>query len=90
MQPKGMRGIRFTKPQIASALKVVALLKTIGENYAGKTPAQVAINWTIQKGTLPIPGAKNERQAKENLGAVGWQLSEDDVIRLDEVSNPVT
>jgi len=51
-----------------------------------KTSAQVAINWCIAKGTLPIPGAKNQRQAKENAGALGWSLSEEQVARLDEVS----
>lgn len=40
---------------------------------------QVAINWTICKGALPIPGAKNERQVKEAAGALGWRLTPDEV-----------
>ena len=40
---------------------------------------QVAINWTICKGALPIPGAKNARQVKEAAGALGWRLTADEV-----------
>jgi len=47
------------------------------------------LNWTICKGTLPIPGAKNVRQAQENAGALGWKLTEDEVTRLDEASNQI-
>jgi aryl-alcohol dehydrogenase-like predicted oxidoreductase len=36
--------------------------------FDGDRTAQVAINWTICKGALPIPGAKNARQAKEAAG----------------------
>ena len=42
-------------------------------------PAQVAINWTLCKGAIPIPGAKNARQARESAGALGWRLTEDEV-----------
>lgn len=62
-------------------------LRRIGIQHGNKTPAQVAINWCVAKGTLPIPGAKNERQAKENAAALGWSLSEEEVARLDDVSN---
>jgi pyridoxine 4-dehydrogenase len=44
---------------------------------------QVAINWCICKGTVPIPGAKDLAQAKENLGALGWRLSSGEVAELD-------
>ena len=40
---------------------------------------QVAINWTLCKGALPIPGAKNARQVKEAAGALGWRMSPDQV-----------
>jgi len=52
----------------------------------GKTQSQVAINWAICKGTVPIPGARNLLQAKENLGAVGWKLSDAAVRELDNAS----
>jgi pyridoxine 4-dehydrogenase len=43
----------------------------------GKTIGQVALNWLLTKDELiiPIPGAKTPRQAKENIGAIGWRMS---------------
>ncbi|HXQ24405.1 MAG TPA: aldo/keto reductase [Candidatus Acidoferrales bacterium] len=64
---------------------IVAELRRMGERY-GKTPAQVALNWVICKGAVPIPGAKNRAQAEQNAGALGWRLSGDDLQALDRVS----
>jgi aryl-alcohol dehydrogenase-like predicted oxidoreductase len=58
----------------------------IGIQHDNKTMAQVALNWCIAKGTLTIPGAKNARQAKENAGALGWSLTEEQVAKLDELA----
>jgi pyridoxine 4-dehydrogenase len=65
------------------------LMREIGEAHGGKTPSQVALNWLICKGTLPIPGAKNVRQARENAGALGWRLNEAELAGLDEASAPL-
>lgn len=65
---------------------VVAELKRIGAANGDKTPSQVALNWIIAKGAVPIPGAKNRAQATENAGALGWLLSADDVAALDAVA----
>jgi pyridoxine 4-dehydrogenase len=46
----------------------------------------VALNWIICKDAVPIPGAKNGAQAKQNAGALGWRLSADDVAALDAVA----
>ncbi|MDX2272058.1 MAG: aldo/keto reductase [Cyanobacteriota bacterium] len=54
--------------------------------HHGKSLAQVALNWTIAKGSLPIPGAKNARQAAENAGALGWSLTAEEVGALDQAS----
>eukprot|EP00978_Attheya_sp_CCMP212_P008051 scaffold18739_cov52-Attheya_sp.AAC.4 len=54
-----------------------------------KTQSQVAINWAMCKGTVPIPGARNLKQAQENLGAVGWSLSNGAVDELDRAANNV-
>jgi diketogulonate reductase-like aldo/keto reductase len=62
------------------------LLNRIGGTHDGKTPAQVALNWVISKGLMPIPGVKTLSQAEVNAGALGWRLSEEEVQRLDEVS----
>jgi aryl-alcohol dehydrogenase-like predicted oxidoreductase len=69
--------------------ELIKLMTTIGQDHGGKSNAQVALNWVICKGTLPIPGAKNARQAQENAGALGWKLTNDEVAKLDEVSDQV-
>ena len=66
--------------------QVVAELRRIGEANDGKTPSQVALNWIIAKGAVPIPGAKNRAQAEENAGALGWAMGDDDVAALDAVA----
>ena len=43
---------------------------------------QVALNWLICQGAVPIPGAKNARQATDNAGALGWRMSAEEVARL--------
>ncbi len=83
--PPGLRG-RMLAGKLAAVQPLVGLLKEIGQAHGGKTPGQVALNWTICKGALPIPGARNARQAAENAGAIGWQLAEDEVAALDEAS----
>ncbi len=65
---------------------VVAELRRIGDQHGGKLPSQVALNWVMAKGAVPIPGAKNRQQAEENAGALGWSIDDDDVARLDRVA----
>jgi pyridoxine 4-dehydrogenase len=48
-----------------------------------KTCSQIAINWVVSKGAIPIVGAKDTQQATENFGAIGWSLSQDEVDKLD-------
>jgi aryl-alcohol dehydrogenase-like predicted oxidoreductase len=69
---------------------LIAALTEIGAAHGNKTPAQTALNWCICKGTLPIPGAKNARQAEQNAGALGWRLTEAEIAELDRVSEAVT
>ena len=54
----------------------------------GKTVPQVALNWLLQRPTISsvILGARNEEQLRQNLAAVGWNLSAEQVARLDEAS----
>jgi aryl-alcohol dehydrogenase-like predicted oxidoreductase len=65
---------------------IVAELRRIGAANGDKTPSQVALNWIIAKGAVPIPGAKNRDQAVENAGALGWSMSDDDIATLDAVA----
>jgi len=82
--PPGKRN--FSDFPMAEIDPVVAELRRIGESRGGKSPAQVALNWIICKGAVPIPGAKNASQAAQNAGALGWRLSADEVQALDAVS----
>ena len=82
--PPGRRS--FSDFPMAEIEPIVAALGRSGERHGGKTPAQVALNWLICKGTVPIPGAKNRAQADENAGALGWRLSAEDVEALDRVA----
>ncbi len=54
----------------------------------GKSVPQVALNWLLQRPTVSsvIIGARNEEQLKQNLGAVGWNLTKEQVAKLDEAS----
>ena len=66
--------------------RVVAVLRRIGEAHEGRTPSQVALNWVMAKGAVPIPGAKNKAQAEENAGSLGFSLEEGEVAELDEAA----
>ncbi len=84
--PPGIRGRQYSGilKKIQPLLK---LMTEIGQDLGGKTQAQIALNWLICKGTMPIPGAKNARQAEMNAGSLGWRLSEDQVKSLDAASD---
>jgi aryl-alcohol dehydrogenase-like predicted oxidoreductase len=82
--PPGKRNFSNHPMEVVDA--VVARLRQIGDNHGGKTPSQVALNWVIAKGAVPIPGAKSAAQAQENAGALGWRLDADDLAALDEAA----
>ncbi|HLH28795.1 MAG TPA: aldo/keto reductase [Acidimicrobiales bacterium] len=84
--PPGKRNFGAHPMEVVDAL--VAELRAIGEKHGGKLPSQVALNWVMAKGAVPIPGAKNRAQAEENAGALGWSLDEDDLERLDRLALP--
>ena len=67
--------------------KVVAALDIVAEQ-TGKSVPQVALNWLLQRPTVAnvIIGARNEEQLRQNLGAVGWNLTADQVKTLDDAS----
>jgi aryl-alcohol dehydrogenase-like predicted oxidoreductase len=82
--PPGKRN--FSNHPMEVVDKVVDVLRKIGEKHGGKLPSQVALNWVMNKGAVPIPGAKNRHQAEENAGALGWSIDEEDVVELDRVA----
>ncbi|HEY8403750.1 MAG TPA: aldo/keto reductase [Flavobacteriales bacterium] len=67
--------------------RIVDVLDEIASE-TNKTVSQVAINWLLQRPTISsiIIGARTEEQLKQNLGAIGWNLTLDQVKRLDAAS----
>ncbi|BAY38279.1 aldo/keto reductase [Nostoc sp. NIES-2111] len=82
--PRGVRGLLFRQllPGVRSLLQC---LRDVAASR-NKTISQVALNWCIAKGTIPIPGAKSVQQAQENIGALGWELDSGEVAELDKVA----
>jgi aryl-alcohol dehydrogenase-like predicted oxidoreductase len=66
---------------------VVDVLDEIAKE-SGKTVSQISLNWLLSRPTVVniVIGARTEEQLKQNLGAVGWSLSEDQISRLDAAS----
>ncbi len=86
--PPGVRASRYVE-LLKKLPPVIRTLQEIGQNHGGKTVSQVALNWLICKGALPIPGAKNLQQAEINAGGAGWHMTEDEAARLDEVTDNI-
>jgi aryl-alcohol dehydrogenase-like predicted oxidoreductase len=82
---------RFTPAfRTSQRRKIEPLLQTM-EDIAtthSKTVGQVALNWLLSKDEciIPIPGAKNVRQASENAGAIGWRLTGEEFKQIDLAS----
>ena len=88
--PTGARKLdpKFSKKGLQKIEPVLAALQSIGDTH-GKTQVQVALNWLIGKGNVvPIPGAKNAKQAEQNAGALGWEMTDVEQEQLDNVSAP--
>ncbi|MEO0350699.1 MAG: aldo/keto reductase [Cyanobacteria bacterium P01_A01_bin.15] len=83
-KPKGLRGVLFR--QLLPGIQ--PLLDCLREVAAerDKTMAQTSLNWCICKETTPIPGAKTLEQAKQNIGALDWQLTTGEVDELDRAA----
>ena len=78
--PSGLR--KFALGQILpDVMPLLECLRAVAESR-DKTMAQVALNWCMCKGAIPIPGAKSLQQAKQNAGALGWSLSEGEIDEL--------
>jgi len=86
--PPGSRGGRYAN-LLGKIEPLIKLMIEIGQEHGGKSNSQVALNWVICKGALPIPGAKNAAQALQNVGALGWKLPDEEVAKLDEASDKI-
>lgn len=80
---------QFAPPVEADHLyRVIDALEAVAAD-TGKTVPQVAINWLLHRPTVAsvIVGARNEAQLHDNLGAVGWALSPEQIAMLDAASD---
>lgn len=78
--PPGKRG--FSDHPMATVDSIVTVLRVIAEAHEA-TPSQVALAWIIAKGAVPIPGAKNADQARQNAGCLDVDLTVDEMATLD-------
>ena len=83
------KGVTDAGPQVPEEYlyQVVDAIDEIAAE-TGKTVPQIALNWLLHRPTVStvIVGARNEEQLKQNLGAVGWQLTPEQVAKLDAAS----
>jgi aryl-alcohol dehydrogenase-like predicted oxidoreductase len=88
LKPAGARWLdpRFSPAGLTKLMPVIQALQAIAEKRE-RTPAQVALNWLVAQGNVvPIPGAKNARQATQNAGALGWQLTPTEQAQLSQLT----
>jgi aryl-alcohol dehydrogenase-like predicted oxidoreductase len=76
---------------LEECVEVVNRLEEIAEAH-GKSIAQAAIAWTIQTPgiTAPIIGCRKPDQLTENLGGVGWRLSDDEYLEISQAGKAVS
>eukprot|EP00968_Pinguiococcus_pyrenoidosus_P026047 scaffold7052_cov254-Pinguiococcus_pyrenoidosus.AAC.52 len=92
--PKGLKGMGMKKYIVGGidgipkggVSPLVRELEDIADS-AKRTPAQVALNWVICKGAIPLPGATCVRHVDENAMGSGWRLSPRQIARLDEATD---
>lgn len=86
--PAGFRRFmsRFNKSTLETTQPLIELLREIG-NQHDKTPGQVALRWLMENPlVIPIPGAKNARQAIDNAHALSFSLSTDEIKALEQMT----
>jgi aryl-alcohol dehydrogenase-like predicted oxidoreductase len=83
-QPNVERGPQVSDDYLYGVVDVLDALAA----DTGKTVPQVALNWLLQRPTVAtiVIGARNDEQLRQNLGAVGWNLTADQVALLDQAS----
>jgi aryl-alcohol dehydrogenase-like predicted oxidoreductase len=78
----------FKREGLEKSLPLVRLVKELAAKY-NVTPSQIALNWIIYfhgETVVAIPGATKEVHVKENIGAISFRLSDEDMDRLDKAS----
>jgi aryl-alcohol dehydrogenase-like predicted oxidoreductase len=88
VKASGLRRVmpNFNKKALQAVHPVLELLRQIGERYS-KAPSQVALRWLIENpAVLPIPGAKNGKQALSNAGALTFSLTPTEIEEIDHAT----
>ena len=80
--PKEYRFSSYPMEELEPTLEV---LESVAK-ARGVSMSAVALNYNISNGIVPVVGIRKPAQAKENLGALGWRLSDEEIRRLDSVS----
>ncbi|KAH0017049.1 Aldo/keto reductase, partial [Aureobasidium melanogenum] len=76
---------RFSSYPIAEIQDTLDVVKRIAEKRGVSMPA-VALNYNISKGVNPVVGIRNLEQAKSNIQAFGWRLTDEEIQEMDSVS----
>ena len=88
--PRGiLRRRRYRRAILERWQPLIAVMTKIAEENNGRTLAQVAINWVLGKGAIPIVGAKNMTQTKDNIASLDWQLGDEGMAKLDEAASSI-
>lgn len=85
--PSGPRSLLF-KDFLPSIEPLLQVMREIAIKRK-KTVSQVALNWNLSKGFLVLVGIRSVNQAKENLGATGWKLTDSEIELLDRMSSSI-
>jgi aryl-alcohol dehydrogenase-like predicted oxidoreductase len=76
----------FLEHNLAAAQTLVGVLRRVG-NAHGATPSQVALNWLARNEVVvPIPGARDASQARDNALSLGWGMSAAEAEEIERVS----
>ena len=89
-KPVGARRLdpKFSEAGLRKLEPLLTALQEIAQ-ARGKTPAQVALNWIMAQGVVPIPGAKDAKQAGQNAGSLGWSLTAAECHQLEAESDRI-
>ena len=77
-------GLNKDPKNAAKLQQLLQLMDFVGTVNGGRSVTQVALNYVVQKGCIPIPSAVNSLQAKEHAGAMEFKLDQNEVAILDE------
>jgi len=85
--PRGiLRSRKYRRTVLKRLQPLIEVMAEISEKNGGKTLAQIAINWVLSKGAIPVVGTKNMTQIRDNISALNWQLSDEDIANLNDAS----